>query len=91
MCLRATSKRCSFGVPRSSRPKATLRKTLAQGSKAKSWKTKARSGPGPSTFFPFTQTSPLLGGYQSGDDFKERCLTAPAGAQKRAEPAAGKP
>ena len=35
------------GMPRSSSPKATLRSTVAQGSSAKSWNTKARSGPGP--------------------------------------------
>ena len=34
-------------TPRSSSPKATLRITVAQGISAKSWNTKARSGPGP--------------------------------------------
>ena len=34
-------------TPRSSSPKATLRITVAHGISAKSWNTKARSGPGP--------------------------------------------
>ena len=55
---RAISSRSLRGTPRSSRPKAALRSTLAHGISAKSWNTKARSGPGAATGVPFTSTRP---------------------------------
>ena len=77
-------------TPRSSSPKATLRSTVAQGISAKSWKTKARSGPGPADRPAVDQH--LAGGrrQQAGDDLQERGLAAARGAEQRGQLAARK-
>ena len=48
-----------FATPLNSKPNATFRITDAQGNNAKSWNTKALSGPGSFTIFPLTITSHL--------------------------------
>ena len=70
-----------LGLPRSSRPKATLRSTVAQGISAKSWNTKARSGPGALTVFHLSRWCPHRP-YQPGDDLQQRGLAAAARAQQ---------
>src|SRR3546814_7443167 len=64
----ATASRSERATPRNSRPKATLRSTVAQGISAKSWNTKARSGPGPVTGRPSTRTSPAVGDLKSDSE-----------------------
>ena len=55
------------------------------GNRAKSWNTKARSGPGPVTGRPLTSTSPDVGSQQPGYDLQERCLSASRWSEQRGE------
>src|SRR5512145_573676 len=79
MYLRASSSRSGRATPRSSRPKPTLRSTLAHGSSAKSWNTNARSGPGPFTGLPLTRTSPPFRGSRPAMILRSVVLPQPLG------------
>ena len=68
----------------------TLRSTVAQGISAKSWNTKARSGPGALTRLPSIAICSGIGLDQPGDDLQQRGLAAAAGAEKARQLAARK-
>ena len=82
MYFSAIASRSDTPTPRSSSPKATLRSTLAQGRSAKSWNTKARSGPGPVTGRPFTSTSPAVGSSSPAMIFRSVVLPHPEGPSR---------
>src|SRR5919112_1907785 len=79
MYLRAMDWRSAFPMPLSSRPKATLRMTVAHGIRAKSWNTKARSGPGPVTVRPLTRTPPEVGSIRPAMIFSNVVFPQPEG------------
>jgi hypothetical protein len=56
--------------------------TLAQGISAKSWKTKARSGPGPLTSRPSTKTWPALAGIRPAMILRSVVLPQPDGPSR---------
>ena len=55
---------------------------VAQGSSAKSWNTSARSGPGPWTSLPFTNTSPVLRGMRPEMILSSVVLPQPLGPSR---------
>ena len=69
-------------MPRSSSPKATLRSTVAQGISAKSWNTKARSGPGPLTALPLTAIVPASASISPAMILRSVVLPQPLGPSR---------
>src|SRR5512146_2625613 len=68
--------------PFSSRPNATLPSTVIHGNNAYSWKTIARSGPGPDTGWPLASTVPLVGGANPAITFRSVDFPHPDGPRR---------
>jgi hypothetical protein len=67
-----------------------LRFTVAHGISAKSWNTKARSGPGSVTALPFTRTSPEVAGISPAMILRSVVLPQPLGPSSEVSAPRGK-
>ena len=71
-------------------PEGDVAHTVAQGISAKSWNTKARSGPGPLTGLPFTSTSPEVAGSRPAMIFSSVVFPQPEGPSSEVSSPRGK-